>query len=323
MQFYELQNRLLLVEAPEARALYIQQHYPAVAPLIPDILQTDPTANKELSVWIAKQLAGGRIALPEDEQQVYNALATFEKLKRNGDLRGGDSDVMRYASFDDLRRAIGEYETQAEQSAEQKVEGTVSIAKEGPFDVRLVTNGKLLAPRVCKLGWCVKDPKWMSRYTRQPPLLLWLKDGKPWALLHPKTQQFNDIHNHSLEWGYGGLSTKEREIVRRLRSQAETDWSKYMPTQEDRPENAVSIAARQYLDRRDRLEHPNGKFDKSGRWYPAQDERQTCCSQIREPSRSYPYSYMLHCRTVDHVAHLHNVDPKAVRKRAREIEKQG
>jgi len=59
-------------------------------------------------------------------------------------------------------------------------------------------------------------------------------------------------------------------------------------------------AAQQYLDLRDRRADPDGTFDTAGRWYPAQEL--TCCGKIRTPSRSWPYSYLVHCRTMAHVA---------------------
>ena len=59
-------------------------------------------------------------------------------------------------------------------------------------------------------------------------------------------------------------------------------------------------AAQRYLDLRDRRADPEGTFDQGGRWYPA--EPLACCGSIRTPSRAWPWSYMLHCRTVAHVA---------------------
>ena len=56
--------------------------------------------------------------------------------------------------------------------------------------------------------------------------------------------------------------------------------------------------------RQDRDEHPDGYWDKAGRWYPSEDEEQECCSRIRGPSRAYPYSLMKHCRSREHVAYL-------------------
>jgi len=62
--------------------------------------------------------------------------------------------------------------------------------------------------------------------------------------------------------------------------------------------------AAKYESRQDRSEHPEGTFDDAGRWYPDDDERCECCDYIRSPSRAYPYSLMVHCRTKKHIRHL-------------------
>jgi hypothetical protein len=60
-------------------------------------------------------------------------------------------------------------------------------------------------------------------------------------------------------------------------------------------------AAQRYLDLQDRRTHPTGDTDTGGRWHPAQPL--PCCGAIRTPSRAWPWSLMLHCRTLTHVAH--------------------
>lgn len=84
-------------------------------------------------------------------------------------------------------------------------------------------------------------------------------------------------------------------------------------------EATAIVAAGKYLRRRGRLENPDGKFDKGGRWYPADGEWRDCCNRIRYPSRAYPYSYMKHCRSVEHVAALCNADVRLVRRAARSL----
>lgn len=73
-------------------------------------------------------------------------------------------------------------------------------------------------------------------------------------------------------------------------------------------------AAQEFIDRKNRNSHPDGKFDGASRWYPSESEKQECCGHVRSPSRAYPYSYMVHCRTIQHVAKLYNVDEKELRK---------
>jgi hypothetical protein len=76
----------------------------------------------------------------------------------------------------------------------------------------------------------------------------------------------------------------------------------------------INAAVQVYLDRQARITHPAGKFDKAGRWYPIGDERCECCNYIRTPSRAWPFSLMMHCRTMEHVAHLYDVDIKKLRR---------
>ena len=93
------------------------------------------------------------------------------------------------------------------------------------------------------------------------------------------------------------------------------------------PADKIEVAARLYLRRKHRLEHPNGEFDSGGRWHPSAAEYQVCCIGIRAPSRAHPYSYMVHCRTVEHICWLteecSDDDVGAVRRRARELEQTG
>ena len=69
-------------------------------------------------------------------------------------------------------------------------------------------------------------------------------------------------------------------------------------------------AKRTYEARQAREENPDGKFDNGGRWYPSAAERKGCCYGLREPSRNWPYSLMVHCRTLRHVSRLCEVSEK-------------
>lgn len=73
-------------------------------------------------------------------------------------------------------------------------------------------------------------------------------------------------------------------------------------------------AAIEYRARQERRHHPVGKFDNAKRWYPDESEYRSCCGPVRSPSRAWPMSYMVHCRTLKHVASLYGVTPTEVRK---------
>jgi hypothetical protein len=59
-----------------------------------------------------------------------------------------------------------------------------------------------------------------------------------------------------------------------------------------------------YKARQLRLQHPDGRFDDGGRWYPSSREFCSCCKDIRRPSRAYPMSLNIHCRTRKHIESL-------------------
>ena len=81
----------------------------------------------------------------------------------------------------------------------------------------------------------------------------------------------------------------------------------------------TKAAAQLYLDRVSRRVYAPGYFDKQGRWYPADGERQDCCGGIRKPSRNWPYTLLRHCRSQAHVAMLCGVDRKALALAVREL----
>lgn len=84
----------------------------------------------------------------------------------------------------------------------------------------------------------------------------------------------------------------------------------------------INRAAQRYLRRRDRDEHPEGRTDNAGRWYPAESEKFDA-SHHRFPSRYWPWSYMTACRTIAHCAMLEGIPEllSEVRKEARRLDR--
>lgn len=78
-------------------------------------------------------------------------------------------------------------------------------------------------------------------------------------------------------------------------------------------ERAVSV----YLERQDRVSHPDGSFERDRRFFPSDAEWQPCCNSVSAPTKGFPFSLMVHCRSVGHVAALFGVDASAIRKAAR------
>ena len=82
--------------------------------------------------------------------------------------------------------------------------------------------------------------------------------------------------------------------------------------------NPIDTALSEFHARQSRDTHPSGYFDDKGRWYPSDEETQPCCEDIRTPTRRFPYSLMVHCRTLRHVAQLHDVDEGTLRQAVRD-----
>ncbi|MHB1701716.1 MAG: hypothetical protein ACYCSN_16615 [Acidobacteriaceae bacterium] len=83
----------------------------------------------------------------------------------------------------------------------------------------------------------------------------------------------------------------------------------------------LTRAAREYLDRKARISHPEGARDSAGRWYPSKAEWQDCCDKVRDPSRNWPWSLLTHCGSAEHVAELFGVDAADLRRVARAMKK--
>lgn len=88
------------------------------------------------------------------------------------------------------------------------------------------------------------------------------------------------------------------------------------------PESPLARAVHEFIDRQARKSHPDGSFDDAQRWDPSATEHRDCCRSIREPSRAYPYSLMVHCRTAEHVSNLFGVSVADVRRVAFALRKE-
>lgn len=76
----------------------------------------------------------------------------------------------------------------------------------------------------------------------------------------------------------------------------------------------IQEAACEFIKRSHRIKHPEGFFNKQGRWYPNEREKRSCCNAVHSPSTKHPYNLMSHCRTKKHIAELYKVDIKELGK---------
>ena len=114
------------------------------------------------------------------------------------------------------------------------------------------------------------------------------KEGRKWCVREP----------------YSVIRVGTKRLAQTLAQEA-VDWQRRQE------------AVQEYLGRRDRTRHPEGRIDKASRWFPSDSEYQGCCQGIRTPSRSWPWSLMVHCRTITPIARLYKVEEDDLRREAR------
>ena len=90
-----------------------------------------------------------------------------------------------------------------------------------------------------------------------------------------------------------------RDIKARQKPRHNTDGQKAQEI--DMTTQIKSLTAIIYSARKSRTTNPEGRFDSAGRWYPSdREDLEGDGSSVRSPSRAWPYSYMLRCRTRQH-----------------------
>ncbi len=97
-------------------------------------------------------------------------------------------------------------------------------------------------------------------------------------------------------------------------------WKRLSPKRRERLDRCIVA----YLRRLYRQEEPSGSFKEYVRdglppWFPSNEERFHCCYRVRTPSRAYPLSLNTHCRSIEHLANLYDVDLSFLRRHLRLI----
>jgi hypothetical protein len=74
----------------------------------------------------------------------------------------------------------------------------------------------------------------------------------------------------------------------------------------------LAAATVEFIQLQNRESHPAGEFDSARRFQPA--ETFECCNGLRMPSRSFPFSLMIHARTASHVAEIFKTEAADIKK---------
>jgi len=79
----------------------------------------------------------------------------------------------------------------------------------------------------------------------------------------------------------------------------------------------IADAVLLYILRDTRILDPDGGFDKHGRWWADENTEERPCCKRHYPSRRRQYRQIKHCRTLQHICTLYNVDYDEARKELR------
>lgn len=96
-----------------------------------------------------------------------------------------------------------------------------------------------------------------------------------------------------------------------------------MGKRDDKKAARLEAAAKSYIRRKNRVEHPEGEFEVNGCWYPSKKERCPVCGCVREPSGAWPYTLSQHCRSAEHMANKHGVLRVELLRVSKKLEKEG
>lgn len=158
----------------------------------------DPTPKKTYFQWLVKIFLANPQLVIEDNNQIRDDLATFERVKSR--MPGDQRDINRFKDHYELRRAIEPFE-ESKSNKEIKKEEVAKFKQ----DVKVIYDGSegiIAIPTTqqaaCFLGrgtkWCTAASKnnMYKAYTIEGPLYVMLhKDGRKWQL-HAASGQIMD-----------------------------------------------------------------------------------------------------------------------------------
>ena len=186
--------------------------------------QYDPTQNKKYLPWIVKEVAEGRLKLPQNGHELNEALMVFERLLPIPAYQG-QRDL--YAlDWPGLKKTVAEHghiRSKTAQEREKRMAGVKTVAKAGNLtclaitDVQSLNNwswkaysaenpnwkekpvlpGSVTDPFQDHL-WCTRFPNYASNYLQGGPFHMVLKDGYPYVGLVFHKGEAQDLHNHGI-----------------------------------------------------------------------------------------------------------------------------
>jgi len=166
------------------------------------------TDNKQYQSWIYNILKNKEISL-DDLTPLKSIILDFEKLNKRPDLKPNQKNIQNYSTLNDLQQFIDSFKKEHNLSSNiyknlKKIYGnqefTIYFISEDQYN----ECNKLFGGNDFNTGWCIaKNKEYFDQYINNNPdkfngYFVFIKDNKPYALLHYGSQQFKDTSDDAL-----------------------------------------------------------------------------------------------------------------------------
>jgi len=168
------------------------------------------TDNKQYQSWIYNILKSNEIDY-KDMKPISNALLDFNKLNKRPDLKPQQKNIQNYSTLNELNEFIDNFKT------EHKLQTNIykklkKVYKNSEFTVYFINKDQYIECNKLfggidyfNTGWCVaKSEEHFNNYIYAEPdkfngYFAFIKDNKPFALLHYGSGQFKDTSDDTLK----------------------------------------------------------------------------------------------------------------------------
>jgi hypothetical protein len=166
------------------------------------LVDEDPTKDKELAHVFVKWVVNGSLRWPEDRERLKQSVQDYLKL------RGGDPSFKKLSKFDTLQsieqeadRRLRPEQHKALKKGEQLkvVPGTKVIHNQGQWTVVEVLDPDAAVQLSSGTKWCTRNRGAAEGYLRQGSLYVIYKAGKKYAQAHLESNQIMNLKDEPLE----------------------------------------------------------------------------------------------------------------------------
>lgn len=159
------------------------------------LAQADPTGDQgKYLTWIIKNRTMGMTELGETDE-IKDLLAKYHKVKNKAGFPPEAKDINRL-KYNDLVDIVKQYEGLKTQR-ELELEGQNVVRDDQNYKIIQITTPEAAARLCAGKNWCIKDPKFSTRYLEDGPLYLVENRYKDQFMIHPSTGEVKDLENQT------------------------------------------------------------------------------------------------------------------------------